>query len=552
MMDSKTDAELDHLLEHDHDDHTHDQFAWARNRADGARALSHASSAGAAATSHPPQSSLGLTRLRKQFGHGVSPQFIRTVALGTLLVLAAIGLLTLVGFAHGSLNYVDYSWRDIHQAGWSRIPARIDLGGDTSIQTLSAANSDANSDLDSSSWAGSDDAPIRQQQLHSDTLWNIHDLSKSSQTTAPPTSSSLSEGATAASDLHLLILTPLSTSSSDLDHYFALLDKMAHPRCNTSLGFLVADEQDDTASRLQQMLLDRPGFREITLIRKDFGIKGPTRGARHRRWWQQQRRAIMAKARTVLLMSALNASVDWVLWLDSDVAEYSPSLFEDLLLYGGTGVVIPHASYYRDLPPPTKIPADIVVPNVFMGKHPELTPYDLNSWAETSRSRQLKASLDPSKFIFEGGGTNLKRAHLADAFVRPSKLLSTFTASVYPHARPAGWQESDLYESQSPAFVGKRMDLDGVGGVATLVRADAHRMGAVFPAFLVDHQLETEGFGVLAKALGARIIGLPNYIVVHCELHHNTYHPRHSMRLTFLCSEQQFIDPRQHFNYLAL
>ncbi|SGY14082.1 BQ5605_C010g06054 [Microbotryum silenes-dioicae] len=518
-MDSKTDGgEWDHLLENGavaSDLPSRDQIAWTQQeRAQGA------SAARVGAPSPAQTSSLGLTRLCKQIG---GPQLTRTLAWGTLLVLAAVGFMTLVGFAHGSLNYVDYSWRDIHQAGWSRIPARIDLGAETSIPIQysaadSAATAQTDSDLSSSNWRADHD-PIRQQQQHSDTLWNTHDLSKSSsEPDAPLTPPSTSQAATAASDLHLLILTPLSTSSSDLNHYFALLDKMVHPRCNTSLGFLVADEQDDTASRLQQMLLDRPGFREITLIRKDFGIEGPTRGARHRRWWQQQRRAIMAKARTVLLMSALNASIDWVLWLDSDVAEYSPSLFEDLLLYGGTGVVFPNDSQHRDLPPlPSEgdIPADIVVPNIFIGKHSTLAPYDLNSWAETTRSRQLKANLNPSKFIFEGGGTNLQRAHLTDAFVRPSKPVSTYTASLYPHYRPEGWEESDLYDRNSPAFVGRRMDLDGVGGVATLVRADAHRMGAVFPAFLVDHQLETEGFGVLAKALGARIVGLPNYIVLH-------------------------------------
>lgn len=37
------------------------------------------------------------------------------------------------------------------------------------------------------------------------------------------------------------------------------------------------------------------------------------------------------------------------------------------------------------------------------------------------------------------------------------------------------------------------MALDGVGGCTTLVKADLHRQGAIFPAWPVDHQLETEG-----------------------------------------------------------
>lgn len=61
------------------------------------------------------------------------------------------------------------------------------------------------------------------------------------------------------------------------------------------------------------------------------------------------------------------------------------------------------------------------------------------------------------------------------------------------------------------------LQLDGVGGCATLVRANVHRKGAVFPAWPVDHQLETEGFAQLAKKLGAKLIGLPRYYVYHGE-----------------------------------
>lgn len=59
------------------------------------------------------------------------------------------------------------------------------------------------------------------------------------------------------------------------------------------------------------------------------------------------------------------------------------------------------------------------------------------------------------------------------------------------------------------------MTLDGVGGCTTLVKADIHRMGAVFPHWPVDHQLETEGFAQLAKKLGARLIGLTDVFVWH-------------------------------------
>lgn len=48
-------------------------------------------------------------------------------------------------------------------------------------------------------------------------------------------------------------------------------------------------------------------------------------------------------------------------------------------------------------------------------------------------------------------------------------------ASSFPWLREERWEQNDMYNPQSPAYVGKRVEIDGVGGVATLVRADAHR-----------------------------------------------------------------------------
>lgn len=59
------------------------------------------------------------------------------------------------------------------------------------------------------------------------------------------------------------------------------------------------------------------------------------------------------------------------------------------------------------------------------------------------------------------------------------------------------------------------MLLDGVGGCATLVKAALHRAGAIFPAWPVEHQLETEGFAQIAKKLGGKLVGLPGYYVYH-------------------------------------
>ena len=60
-----------------------------------------------------------------------------------------------------------------------------------------------------------------------------------------------------------------------------------------------------------------------------------------------------------------------------------------------------------------------------------------------------------------------------------------------------------------------RIDLDGVGGTMLLVDAALHRGGLVFPEEPYKDLVETEGFGVLAKDLGVRPLGLPRVEILH-------------------------------------
>lgn len=66
----------------------------------------------------------------------------------------------------------------------------------------------------------------------------------------------------------------------------------------------------------------------------------------------------MAKARTFLVTSTLEPSVDWVLWLDSDVVEIPSTLFEDLLTYGNAGIGGPVTNDSEPV-------YDIITPNIF-------------------------------------------------------------------------------------------------------------------------------------------------------------------------------------------
>lgn len=79
----------------------------------------------------------------------------------------------------------------------------------------------------------------------------------------------------------------------------------------------------------------------------------------------------------------------------------------------------------------------------------------------------------------------------------------------------------------------EEIQLDGIGGVNIVVKADVHRSGIFchnqkqnitltstginFPAYAFENQAETEGFAKMAKRAGYEVIGLPNYVVWHID-----------------------------------
>lgn len=294
----------------------------------------------------------------------------------------------------------------------------------------------------------------------------------------------------------------------------------------------------------------------------------------------------MARARTYLLTSTLEPSVDWVLWIDSDIAEVSPTLFQDLLIYGQGGVIdTPSSSSSQSSNQQENGAArerererettssqvvlwnDVIVPNA-MKRLPDgqLLGFDMNNWAETPESLKLKANLATDDLLIEGNiWQHMHRIHLADQYIpytsssyldTPVNEVGSTSSSprlsdnkissdgggrsdssdndVVSNTQQQQQQQLEIFSSSpkyiqslpqddqrlnttSPAYIGKLQPLDGIGGVAALVRAEVHRMGATFPSWIFENQLETEAFGVLAKKLGARVVGLPNLFVLHCE-----------------------------------
>jgi hypothetical protein len=123
------------------------------------------------------------------------------------------------------------------------------------------------------------------------------------------------------------------------------------------------------------------------------------------------------------------------------------------------------------------------------------------------------------------------------------RLLATEKDVVQPHCvlEPGGrtfdlngWRDQGRLHLHDLRGEGDLVELDAVGGTVLLVRADVHREGLVFPAFLygaanprvrTDHgdllegpltgEIETEGLGVMAHDMGYRCWGMPHLEVIH-------------------------------------
>lgn len=185
----------------------------------------------------------------------------------------------------------------------------------------------------------------------------------------------------------ILVLTPLKNAGPYLDQYFKLLDETTYPNHLISLAFLVSDSSDDTFESLQSHINEiqsrwnsNSRFESVRIFKKDFDFDLPS-SKRHQYEMQPLRRSIMARSRNWLLSAALKSDTSWVAWIDVDVVEYPPSIFQDLM----------------------RADADVVVPNCLL-KRDDLAfwAYDKNNWQETDESRRIQQGLDEDFVLLEG------------------------------------------------------------------------------------------------------------------------------------------------------
>jgi hypothetical protein len=139
----------------------------------------------------------------------------------------------------------------------------------------------------------------------------------------------------------VLILTPMKTAGRHLESFFAGLEALTYPHHLLSLGVLEGDSDDDTFTRLEQLMpVACPHFHSKHLFKKDFGTVIPPHVPRHTAVYQSSRRAALARARNHLLFNSLR-SQDWVLWLDVDVIAYPADIIQRLIALD-LDIVHPH------------------------------------------------------------------------------------------------------------------------------------------------------------------------------------------------------------------
>lgn len=283
----------------------------------------------------------------------------------------------------------------------------------------------------------------------------------------------------------VLILTPLARF---YPQYWENLLKLSYPHELISLGFILprGKEGNIANAALQEHMQKtqnnpKKAFKSITVLRQesDPPLQSQSEHERHKLENQKARRAHMAAARNALLFSVIGPDTSWVLWLDSDIVESPPTLIQDLAAHDKPIIAANCMQRYY---------------NKDKGGM-DVRPYDFNNWQDSQTAQDLAKKMGPDEVLFEG-----------------YESMATWR-SLMGHL--AGKDGDD-----DPK---KIMDLDGVGGTSLLVKAEVHRAGAMFPPFPFYHLIETEGFAKMARRLGWKSYGLPNYFVRTSDLYLDIY-----------------------------
>ncbi|GAB1607967.1 uncharacterized protein LOC106869556 [Argonauta hians] len=261
----------------------------------------------------------------------------------------------------------------------------------------------------------------------------------------------------------ILILTPFEHVIVFLKQYLNMIKSLSYPHCRIRIA-LGVDKFGVTHPKVIKKHVSKlsHNFRSIDVytvdIPDDVQLMTTRYSDKHNETIQFKRRRKLAQVRNFLLVSALQEE-SHVLWIDSDVRQTPADLIQ-VLLSAHVPIVVPACMYRK-----TGSLLDV---------------YDRNSWRETEASKEFLRNKGPDYLMLEGYRNKSLRKYLPEL-----------------------------------KHEGKVVRLDGVGACCMLVDANVHRRGAIFPPFLVNHHIESEGFAEMAKLLDLKMFGMPNVQVIH-------------------------------------
>ncbi len=258
----------------------------------------------------------------------------------------------------------------------------------------------------------------------------------------------------------VVILTPISNSVEDLPRYFRNLCSLDYPHDKISVVLGEDSSRDGSTFKIAQdaVKLVEPYFHRVEAVQLHEEWSRPP-VSKHEQTIQVDRRKHMARSRNKLLHIGLRDE-KWALWMDVDLAYIPPDLIQQMI----------------------SVQKHIVVPGcIFVNNDKTVDVYDKNTWQETNRSIEFQQDQSKKFVMLEGYNGESMRRYL-----------------------PSFRKDGNMY-----------IKLDGVGGAALLVYAECHKRGLIFPPFVYEHHIETEGFAKIAKDMGYEVIGLPYLEVIH-------------------------------------
>lgn len=199
----------------------------------------------------------------------------------------------------------------------------------------------------------------------------------------------------------LLVLTTLKNASQHLERYFTLLDKTTYPNELISIGLLVTDSQDGTLEALEPLVANLQSrwsnrFSEINVFSRDYKTEIPLSSEGSPIEQEPYRRSVLARARNFLLASALRDYHSWVAWLDAEMYDYPPTIFEDLM----------------------EADVDVIVPNTLKYREDySFWAHDRNNWAETDYSLEIQKNVGEDYLLTEGYSEMPTGRYLVSLFV---------------------------------------------------------------------------------------------------------------------------------------